>query len=849
VKREDVKREDVKREDVKRKSSTTSHASRFTANLLKGTLLVLAFPLAVIFLAPLAFGIVVSLLVADLMSHLSTQYAIRNTQHAIRNTKEDSKAGVPDTSRASIIIPNWNGKDLLEQCLPSVVEAVRSDGEGHEIIVVDNHSTDDSVPFLRANFPEVKVLELDRNRGFTGGCNAGVAASQNDIIVFLNNDMIVERGFLRPLLNGFDDDGVFAMSSQIHFWDAEKRREETGQTRGFLKLGFLQVVHDEPPPPGRGRVRPVLYAGGGSSAFDKNKFLALGGFDELYQPFYWEDTDISYRAWKRGWRVLYEPRSVVHHKHRGTIGKTYDADFTHKAVNRNQFLFMWKNFTDPGLLLLHPVVLLGRLMWNYAQGNFTYLAAFGSAVGQLGEIWKRRVSRKQEARGRKSRSGELSDREVLAVSSDLFQYKEVFQVPGSKFKAQSTDLRPATCDLRPATSKNILFICPYIPCAGVHAGAGRMYTMIKLLAQRHRVSVVTFIDKESEIQYVPELEKYCQEAIVIHRKPPYRRRSPLLLEPFVVSEFNSSRMEAEIHRLLSERDFDIVQAEYTQMAQYVPHTARSCTLLTEHEVAFATHRRAFASLPFSWQKFKALMGWLMMIDYELKACRRFDKIVALTDADRRELLAFEPALDIEVVPMAIDCSRFVPQSVPEEPNSLVFIGYFRHSPNVHGITRFCREILPLIRQDIPETKLFIVGSSPPDEIVRLGKMDNVIVTGWVEDIKPYIARSSVYVAPLWLGTGMRVKILEAWGMAKPVVTTSVGSQGIDCTPGEDVLIADDSRDFAAQTVRLLRDRALREELGQNGRKRVEAKYDWEIIIQQVERMYDEMWATKFQRGV
>ncbi|MBC8248372.1 MAG: glycosyltransferase [Anaerolineales bacterium] len=791
------------------------------SKVVRGALLVLAFPIVIILLIPLVLGIVVSLFVADMVG-----YFTRNTKHETRNTRLDR----PDTSNASIIIPNWNGRDLLEQCLPSVVEAVRSDGGGHEIIVVDNHSTDDSVPFLKANYPEVKVLELDRNRGFAGGCNAGAVESQNEIVVFLNNDMIVERGFLRPLLDGFSDETVFAVSSQIYFWDAEKRREETGQTRGFLKLGFLQVVHDEPGD--AERVRPVLYAGGGSSAFDKNKFLALGGFDELFQPFYWEDTDISYRAWKRGWQVLYEPRSVVHHKHRGTIGKTYDKDFTDKAINRNHLLFMWKNFTDLSLLLLHPFVLLGRLVWNYVLGNFTYLAAFGSAVGQLGEVWKRR------AKG--NRSEKLSDQQVLAVSSDLFHYKERFQSPIS-------NLQSPTSNLQPPTSKNILFICPYIPCVGVHAGAGRMYTMIKLLAQRHQVSVVTFIDKESELKYVPELERYCQEVVVIHRKPPYRRRNPLALEPFVASEFNSSPMGAEIHRLLSERDFDIVQVEYTQMAQYVPDTRRSCTLLTEHEVAFATHRRAFESLPFSWKKFRALMGWLGMIDYELKACRRFDKVVALTDADRKELLAFEPKLDIEVVPMAIDSSCFRPQDVPEEPNSLVFIGYFRHSPNVHGIMRFCREILPLVRQDIPETKLFIVGSSPPDEIIKLGKMDNVVVTGWVEDIKPYIARSSVYVAPLWLGTGMRVKILEAWGMAKPVVTTSVGSQGIDCTPGEDVLIADDPQGFAAQTVRLLRNKALREKLGKNGRKQVEAKYDWEIIIQQVEEMYYEILAAKFQR--
>ncbi|MCK4473627.1 MAG: glycosyltransferase family 2 protein, partial [Anaerolineae bacterium] len=357
-------------------------------------------------------------------------YLTRNTKHETRNTK----LGRPDTSKASIIIPNWNGRELLEQCLPSVVEAVKRDGGDHEIIVVDNHSTDDSVPFLKANYPEVKVLELNRNRGFAGGCNAGAAESQNEIIVFLNNDMIVDQGFLQPLLDGFApllpslsgvEGGVFAVSSQIYFWDAEKRREETGQTRGFLKLGFLQVVHDEPAD--AERVRPVLYAGGGSSAFDKNKFLALGGFDELFQPFYWEDTDISYRAWKRGWQVLYEPRSVVHHKHRGTIGKTYDEDFTDQAINRNHLLFMWKNFSDLSLLLLHPFVLLGRLVWNYVLGNLTYLAAFGSAISQLGQVWRRRAG--------EDRSRKLGDREVLTVSSDLLSLSSLFQPPTSNFQS------------------------------------------------------------------------------------------------------------------------------------------------------------------------------------------------------------------------------------------------------------------------------------------------------------------------------------------------------------------------------------------------------------------------------
>jgi len=780
---------------------------------LKSLLLILIFPAVVLFFTASSLLIVLLLFAADILSYLNPWGGL----------PREGESGNRNTGKASIIIPNWNGRDLLERCLPSIIKAVRYEGGDHEIIVVDNNSTDDSVAFIQATYPEIKVIELPENKGFAGGCNVGVQESKNDIVVLLNNDMVVDKDFLRHLLNDFVDDTVFAVSSQIFFWDPQKRREETGKTRGFLRLGFLQVVHDQVKEDEQ--IHPVLYAGGGSSAFDKRKFLALGGFDELFHPFYWEDTDISYRAWKRGWRVLYEPQSVVYHKHRGTIGKVYDERLIHKAIIRNHFLFMWKNFTDPGLLLLHIPMLMGRLAWNYLCGNFAYLAAFISAVGQIGKVLKRRAA------GR--RFLKLADKEVVAVSSDLFQYKE-------KFVSRSITMTKGG-------KKNILFICPYMPCVGIHAGAGRMYTMIKLLAQRHRVSVVTFMDNEDEAKYIPELKKYCCHVIAVYRHGALgpRKRNPLQIEPPVLDEFYSPQLEKAIYDLLAEEDFDIVQAEYIQMTQYVPQTRRSCTIFTDHEVAFAAHLRAFKRLPLSWDKFKSFVAWMIMLNFELKACKKFDKVVAVTDVDRFELLSYKPDLDVVTIPTGVDSAYFSPQDIAEEPNTLIFVGYFKHFPNIHGILTFCREILPLIRKEIPTVKLYVVGASPPEEVQRLAEDERIVVTGWVEDLRPYIARSTVFVAPLWLGVGIRGKIFEAWGMEKPVVTTSVGSQGIVCTPGEDLLVADDPQGFAAHTIRLLRDKSLREKLGRNGRRRAETQYDWEIIIEKVERLYDEALANKF----
>jgi GT2 family glycosyltransferase len=160
--------------------------------------------------------------------------------------KKNNNSNIPLRENASIVVLNWNGRALLEECLPSVIEAVRYDGNDHEILVVDNGSTDDSVNFIRDNFPEVKLVCLDKNYQFIGGNNLGIKEAKNDILVFLNNDMKVKKDFLRPLLDGFHDETVFAVSSQIFFFDQAKRREETGKTRTSWNKGMIEYRHDQP---------------------------------------------------------------------------------------------------------------------------------------------------------------------------------------------------------------------------------------------------------------------------------------------------------------------------------------------------------------------------------------------------------------------------------------------------------------------------------------------------------------------------------------------------------------------------------------------------------------------------
>jgi len=311
---------------------------------------------------------------------------------------------------ATIVIVNFDGKHLLAECLPAVIEAVKCAGGNHEILVVDNGSADGSTQFVQENFPEVRLLALDQNYGFTGGNNRAAQSIETDIIVFLNNDMVVDRGFLQPLLGPFSDPSVFAVTSQIFFADATRRREETGKTRARFDSGFFYFWHDEMRPEDQAlQTMPVLWAGGGSCAVDREKFLTIGGFDSLYHPFYFEDTDVSYQAWKRGWKCLLAPASRVVHKHRATTKAKFPDRFVETTVRRNQYLFTWKNLTDTTMILQH----VANLPRAHARGMVQHdplfeMQAFLRAFRRLPEALTKRLSHISRYT--------IPDREVLARS-------------------------------------------------------------------------------------------------------------------------------------------------------------------------------------------------------------------------------------------------------------------------------------------------------------------------------------------------------------------------------------------------------------------------------------------------
>lgn len=304
----------------------------------------------------------------------------------------------------SIVIPAYNGRSHLEANLPSLLNATRG-RDGLEVIVVDDGSADGTPEFLAERFPEVTLVALQENRGFPRACNAGVHSAKGEIVYFLNSDARVSPGFLNPVLPRFCDPTVFAVGSR----EIRSRGNRTLTVPvPFFRLGLFGHRYCEMPeiPP---HPVPAYFVCAGHAAFSREKFLALGGFDELYRPFYWEDIDLCYRAWRREWRVIVEPESAVEHARQGTIGRFYTPQTIESVYWKNRFLFTWKNVWDARFIAMHVACLPLLLVGLPVVKGRAVLRGFAWALAQLGEVLRKR---RQLAIG-----PTMSDRQLLALFS------------------------------------------------------------------------------------------------------------------------------------------------------------------------------------------------------------------------------------------------------------------------------------------------------------------------------------------------------------------------------------------------------------------------------------------------
>ncbi len=727
---------------------------------------------------------------------------------------------LPDRSAASIVIPNWNGRDLLERYLPTVVAATAGNPR-HEIIVVENASTDGSADYVRQHFPQVRLLEQPRNLGFGGGSNAGFRAARNDIVVLLNSDMRVAPDFLAPLLEGFHAPDVFAVSCQIQFTDPAKLREETGLTQGYWEDGALRVRHrlDD-------AVRelfPCLYPGGGSSAFDRRKFLALGGFDHLLRPFYAEDTDLGYMAWKRGWRCYYQPASVVWHEHRGTIGRRFSRAYIDATVEKNFVLLLWKNLHDPLLLAEHFAFALAGSLLSALAGPSPErysLAGILRAFTQLPEALRARWCARSRAR--------VSDLEALR------------RPLGGYFR----DRFHGDFD---ATRPRVLFLSPYPIEPPVHGGAVFMGQTIRELSRHAQVHLVTLLDHHSERTAHAQLETYCASAEYLVRLKPDRPAFATRV-PHAVAEFANRDLEWLLHRKLYQDRIDAFQIEYTNMGQYAGDFGQIATCLFEHDIYFQSVGRLLAQRTSWTRRVKPAIEYLRALHWELDMLARVDRIQVCTLENAATLRAYAPQLGSRIDPglrAGIDTSRYPFTPEGRTPETMLFLGSFRHLPNRDALLWFIQEVAPRIFDHWPEGRLIVAGADPPPRHSLPDWGPRLEIRGSVPSVQEALREPAVFVCPVLSGSGVRVKLLEAFAMGIPVVSTRIGAEGLAREHGEFCRLAHDAPSFAAQVIDLLGNPDPAMVL--RARREVETNWDMRVITQRLAERYRETILTKQRR--
>ncbi len=727
----------------------------------------------------------------------------------------------PQQQSASVVIPNWNGRDLLERYLPSVVTAM-SGHPANEVIVVDNGSQDGSAEFVRQHFPSVRLLALPENLGFGGGSNAGFRAAANDIVVLLNSDMRVAPDFLAPLLAGFADPQVFAVSCQIFFSDPAKPRQETGLTQAAWRDGALRVRHrlDDDVQ----TLYPCFYGGGGSCAFDRRKFLDIGGFDSLLAPFYLEDTDLGYLAWKRGWKVLYEPQSHVWHEHRGTIGRRFTQAYIDSILQKNFLLFAWKNIHQTSWLAEHFFFTAAGAAVSVFAGNSPERASLAGLWRALRQLPAAVTSRWQ------ARS--------LATVTDM----EAFRRPLAGYyrdRFQTT----ANVPQKPS----VLFLSPYPIEPPVHGGGVFMSQTLRHLVNHADVHLVVLLDRASQIADHDAMAARCRS---FHHLVRMHGESHTIgsLKPHAVREFANGDLEWMLHRIIYQHGVDVLQIEYANMGQYAPAFDRIATCVFEHDVYFQSIARQLRQPGFSLRKIQATLEYLRALPYELKMLERVDDIQVCTRDNGEYLTSFRPALAPKIalnLRAGIDVDRYEFRADGRLANSILFVGSFRHLPNQEALQWFAQHVMPHVLRQNPDAKLVCVGSDPPPRHALPSLGGAIEIRGFVEDVRTAFYEHTVFICPILSGSGVRVKLLEAFACGIPVVSTTLGAEGLGRNDQEFCRLADDPQMFAQAVIELL----AAPPVGMAERARAEVAQNWNmrVITQRLAQRYQQV--LKRKRGV
>jgi glycosyltransferase involved in cell wall biosynthesis len=401
----------------------------------------------------------------------------------------------------------------------------------------------------------------------------------------------------------------------------------------------------------------------------------------------------------------------------------------------------------------------------------------------------------------------------------------------------------------------VLLLSPMAPSPPRFGAQARTHGLLTNLAQHHEITAVIVHDDESTPQTSEAaMRSYCRQVHFIrnpHGASGWRRRLLQLRSWFSRVSFQrlvsmAPEVQACLDEVLTAQRFDVVLVNFPHLAHYrlrqsPPGTPAPVVIIDSHDVHYDLARQIATSAASFGRRLHARLNWRKLQREEIAAYENAEGVCVCSLADRQRLAKDAPAARAVIIPNAADVERMQPRSSDPAPDAgtVLFFGLLASVPNVDGLLFFIRDIWPRILAARPPARFIIVGANPAPELKAL-EVPGVTIVGPVDDLRPYLSRAAVVVVPLRLGSGTRLKILESWAMARPVVSTALGAEGLESVSGRHLLIADDPAEFAAAVVRILNEPELAAKLGAAGRSLVSESYSWQGTAKSLAAFFQQM---------
>jgi GT2 family glycosyltransferase len=602
-------------------------------------------------------------------------------------------------SEVSIIIPVFNNWNFTFACLKSLASQTHGN---YEVIVVDDSSTD-ITPEMLKKIGNIKIIRNNQNKGFVDSCNRGAEESRSPYLIFLNNDTVVTDYWLDPLLTLIRKHEVGAVGAKLVYPNG--LLQEAGGIIWTDGTGWNYGKGENPEKPEYNFVREVDYCSGAALIVKRDLFNRIGGFDTRFKPGYYEDTDLCFSIRSLGYKVLYQPSSVIFH-HEGITSGTDPNSGMKKSqeINRIKFLQKW--------------------------------------------------------------SSELSHFHLKPDSKNLFSARN------------HTD------------GKNILVIDHYVPWFDKDAGSQRMYQILKIL--RDLGNNVTFAG-ENLVKYEPYTSILQQAGVEIVYAPHFTSIETYLIE---FGQFFEIVLVSRAH--IAIKHIGLIK-KYCPNAKVIFDTVdlQHLRIIRQAEI------ERNSNLVIEANQIKKM---------ELNLARICDSTWVVSPVEQTMLRNEDSSIRVDLVSDIQEiCENIIPF---HERKDILFIGGFVHPPNVDAIRWFVKDVFPKIKKHLPEVKLRIIGSDPTAEIYDMANED-IFVMGFVEKIEPYLEGSRIFIAPVRYGAGIKGKINKSMCYGLPVVTTSVGAEGMYLIDRKNALINDDAEIFANNCIELYQDEQLWKRLSEN----------------------------------